>query len=233
MSFASWLWPLRIRPATPRGGNSRRWAAAKRPATFRANVETLEARCLLTLFAPVTPFSVGAAPVSVAVGDFNHDGIPDLATANNTDNTVSVLLGNGDGTFRNDPNGPLQVGGFPSSVAVGDFNRDGVPDLAVANSNDNTVSVLLGNGDSGGTFQAATSYPAGPFPSAVAVGDFNGDGAPDLAVATDLGAVGVLLNQAPVTTTAVTASANPAVAGQLVTLKATVSQAVPAPTTPA
>src|SRR5439155_26771791 len=101
---------------------------------------------------------------------------------------VAVLLGSGDGT---DEGGNSVAGGAdPPSVAVGDFNRDGVPDLAVAGAND--VSVLLGNGD--GSFQGVKSLAAGPNPRSVAVGDFNGDGVPDLAVAyTDggLGPIGV------------------------------------------
>ena len=77
--------------------------------------------------------------------------------------------------------GTFGAGSDPLSVAVGDFNGDGKPDLAVANSGSNNVSVLLGNGD--GTFQAAVNYGAGTEPYSVAVGDFNGDGKPDLAVA--------------------------------------------------
>ena len=81
-------------------------------------------------------------------------------------------------------------------MAVGDFNGDGVPDLAVANSSSNNVSVLLGNGD--GTFQAAVDFGAagGPLLFSVAVGDFNGDGMPDLAVASG-GGVSVLINNTP------------------------------------
>src|SRR5262249_4596150 len=106
-------------------------------------------------------------------------------------------------------------------------------DLAVANGGDNPVSVLLGNGDSGGTFQAATRYPAGNVPNSVAVGDFNQDGAPDLAVTSfNDNAVDVFLNQARVTTTAGASFPHPAVAGQLVTFTATVTPAVPATGTP-
>jgi hypothetical protein len=121
----------------------------------------------------------------VAVGDFNGDGIPDLVTANNAGNTVSVLLGKGDGTFQTQTT--YATGIWPASVAVGDFNGDGILDLAVANFfgntayYGNTVSVLLGKGD--GTFQAQTTYATGNGPSSVAVGDFNGDGILDLAVA--------------------------------------------------
>jgi hypothetical protein len=131
-------------------------------------------------------FAVDNGPTAVAIGDFNGDGKPDLAVTNdgNTNargsyNTVSVLLGNGDGTFR--PQQAFATGVTPVSVAVTDLDGDGTPDLAVANYHDGTVSALLGNGD--GTFQAARTFAAGREPSAVAAGDFNADGKPDLAVA--------------------------------------------------
>jgi hypothetical protein len=133
---------------------------------------------------------VGARPTSVAVGDFNGDGIPDLAVANSADNTVTVLLGNGDGTFtfKSAPG----VGDAPYWVAVGDFNGDGIPDLVVANCGNcsyfsyitDTVTVLLGNGD--GTFTTKSSPTVGMAPEYVAVGDFNGDGILDL-VSSDTG----------------------------------------------
>ena len=93
--------------------------------------------------------------VSLVVGDFNGDGILDFASADLVENTVTILLGNGDGTFT--AKSTLSVGVEPSSVAVGDFNSDGIQDLAVANNSDNTVSILLGNGD--GTF-ATKSTPS-------------------------------------------------------------------------
>jgi hypothetical protein len=136
-------------------------------------------------------YAAGSAPRSVAVGDFNGDGKPDLAVANDGSNDVSVLLGNGDGTFQAAVNYNYAAGPGPSSVAVGDFNGDGKPDLAVTNSGYNSsIGVLLGNGD--GTFQAAVSYAAGSAPRSMAVGDFNGDGKPDLAVANGSG-ISVLL----------------------------------------
>src|SRR5215472_11490103 len=119
-------------------------------------------------------FDAGVSPFSVAVGDFNGDGLADLAVANNRSNNVSVLLGNGDGSFQAARN--FRTGSFPASVAVGDFNGDGIPDLAVANESSNNVSVLLGNGD--GSFQAARNFDAGSGPLSVAVCDFNGDGLP-------------------------------------------------------
>jgi hypothetical protein len=128
-----------------------------------------------------SPITVGSRPVSVAVGDFNGDGKADLAVANYVDNTVTVLLGNGDGTFTA-AGSPIVVGNGPESVVVGDFNGDGKADLAVANGSSGTVTVLLGNGD--GTFTAAGSpIVVGNGATSVAVGDFNGDGKADLAVA--------------------------------------------------
>ncbi|PYM09613.1 MAG: hypothetical protein DME18_17675, partial [Verrucomicrobia bacterium] len=87
--------------------------------------------------------------------------------------------------------GKYEVGSYPNSVAVGDFNGDRKPDLAVANISSGTVSVLLNSGD--GTFQTAVNYNAGNQPRSVAVGDFSGDGKPDLAVVSE-GGVSVLLN---------------------------------------
>ena len=85
----------------------------------------------------------GSSPYSVSVGDFNGDGTPDLAVANAGSHNVSVLLGNGDGSFQAAQN--FGAGIVPQSVTVGDFNGDGKPDLAVANENSNNVSVLINN----------------------------------------------------------------------------------------
>jgi hypothetical protein len=110
-------------------------------------------------------YPTGPTPDSVTVGDFNGDGPLDLVTASGTfltNNTVSVLLGNGDGTFQ--PNVEYITGTAPSFAALGDFNGDGRVDMAVVNATSNTVSILLGNGD--GAFQPRIDFPAPIGPTA-------------------------------------------------------------------
>jgi hypothetical protein len=148
-------------------------------------------------FAPKVDYATDLTPRSVAVGDFNTDGKPDLVTANSSSSTVSVLMNNGNGTFA--PKVDYGSGDGPNCVAVGDFNTDGKPDLVTANLNsgslplNNTVSVLINNGD--GTFAQKVDYVTGYRPICVAVGDFNTDGRPDLAVLSNNDfAVNVLLN---------------------------------------
>jgi VCBS repeat-containing protein len=134
-------------------------------------------------FGPVANVATGDGPASVTVGDFNGDGNPDLAVANQLASTVSVLLGSAGGGFtRQTPD--LAVGNFPVSVAVGDFNGDQDPDLAVANGFSGTVSVLLGG--AGASFTRQPDLTIGGTPWSVAVADFNGDSDPDLAVANQL-----------------------------------------------
>ena len=123
-------------------------------------------------------------PQSLATADFNGDGKPDLVVANFGNGTVTVWLGNGDGTFALASGSPITVGSNPSSVVVGDFNRDGKPDLAVANKGSQTMSILLGNGSGG--FSSAPGSPISGMtntPFALAVADFNRDGKLDIAAA--------------------------------------------------
>jgi type II secretory pathway component GspD/PulD (secretin) len=142
-------------------------------------------------FGTQTTFPTGATPVSIATGQFNasttasnSDEFLDAAVANNAANTVSILLGNGDGTFQ--ARRDLPTGRAPVSVVAADFHDStgtGFFDLAVANQADNTISIFQGNGD--GTFRAPTliQLPAGFSPSALAAADLNGDGHTDLVVA--------------------------------------------------
>ena len=131
-------------------------------------------------FVTARRFSAGSGPVSVGVGDFNQDGNRDLAVANSGSNNVSVLLGNGNGTFQPAVNFP--VGGSPNSVVVSYFNGDSIQDLAVASSvsSSTSVSVLLGNGN--GTFRPAMSFPAGGLGLPMTSGDFNNDTFQDVVI---------------------------------------------------
>jgi hypothetical protein len=135
-------------------------------------------------------FPVGTGPMSIGAGDFNGDGIIDLAVVNEGDNTVSILLGRPDATFA--PQVTYATGVGPLAIVAGDFNGDGNLDLVVTNGectlntaglpvcDGSTVSILLGNGD--GSFRTHLDYAIGTYPAALAAGDFNGDGKLDLAV---------------------------------------------------
>jgi hypothetical protein len=200
---------------------SRKPAAGKRhrrPIRSRPHLDVLEDRIVLSFFASPT-FAVGSNPVAEAKGDFRGDGRTDLVVANQQSNTVSVLLGNGDGTFQ--PKTDFATGVSPRGVAVADFNGDGHLDIAVANSGSKSISVLMGNGD--GSFQPKIDIALPFTPLSLTVGDFNGDGKADLAIggATATTAdVAVMLGngngtfQAPVTT--VTATVTPPVSSTFI-----------------
>src|SRR5581483_5293297 len=130
--------------------------------------------------AELEPAAPGMYPSALATGDFNRDGTLDLAITDQFAGDVIVLLGNGTGGFSAAPGTPAATGAYPDAIASGDFNRDGKADLAVANHDSNTVTVLLGNGD--GTFAAAAPLNTDIYPNALAVADFNADGKLDLAV---------------------------------------------------
>ncbi|MFZ0970194.1 MAG: FG-GAP-like repeat-containing protein [Candidatus Acidiferrales bacterium] len=136
-----------------------------------------------------TPTAIAEGVLQTATGSTTVSAI-DLLVTNFADETVSVFLGNGDGTFGAKTD--FNTGNGPSAIALADFNGDGKLDVVVANKNDNTVSVLLGNGD--GTLASKQDFPVGTTPLSVATGDFNGDGFVDLAVANQAdNAVSILL----------------------------------------
>jgi hypothetical protein len=158
-----------------------------------------------TFGAPVI-YATGNGSESVTVADVNDDGKPDLIVTNaHGGTTVSVLLGNGDGTFQNQMtyNAGGGVSAYPNGIVVGDFNGDGIPDIAATLVN-TQIAILIGNGSGG--FQAPVLYPAGNMPFGIAAADVNGDGKLDIIAADEGGgAVAVLLGngdgsfRAPVT----------------------------------
>jgi hypothetical protein len=177
-------------------------------------------------------YQTGNNPLSVAVGDFNGDGKTDLAVADSASrdsqySAVSVLLGNGDGTFQKHVD--YSVGSIPLAVTVTDINGDGRQDLAVANGGNKTVSVLLGNGD--GTFQPHVDYATGNGTASVVAADLNGDGKTDLVTANYGNTISVLLNTAG-TRVILASSPNPSDQGERVTFTATVTPTVNGAGTP-
>jgi hypothetical protein len=154
-----------------------------------------------------SPLATGEDPVSIVAADLAGNGRTDLAIANALSGNVTVLLGNGSGGFTPAEGSPFIVAagpdaspkmpGLPDSIAAGDFNGDGDTDLAVANSNASSddVAILQGDGRGGFTNAIGSPFPANGNPGPLAVGDFNGDGRPDLAIVNSFqGVVTVLLN---------------------------------------
>jgi len=135
-----------------------------------------------TDFATPKSYPVGTSPSVIVIGDFNGDGKPDLAAGNAGTNDVSILLNNGDGTFKTAVNSPS--GASPQDMVAGDFNGDGRLDLVVlcqaGKSTPGGVFLLLGKGD--GTFQAPVAIAANTSPTSIAVADFNEDKKLDLLI---------------------------------------------------
>ena len=130
-------------------------------------------------------------PTSVVTGDFNGDGNVDLAVGSSGGGTIAILLGNGDGTFRAPVS--FNAGYNVQLLAVGDLNGDGKADLVggFAPEGFGGINVYAGNGD--GTFQTAVNYLPSVAAWSAAIGDFNGDGNADLAVANGIGGVTILI----------------------------------------
>jgi hypothetical protein len=145
---------------------------------------------------PKSTTAGGGGPGGASVGDFNQDGRLDLVEANFNAGTISVMLGNGDGTYQAIKR--VSSGSGPVSTAVADFNHDGHLDFASTNAYSHSVTVALGKGD--GTFDTF-AYAAGPNAAALALGDFNNDGITDIAVTNATNAqpktVEILLGKGP------------------------------------
>ncbi len=170
-------------------------SAARRGWRYRPVFDVLETRALLSFAAPVS-FNIGTQPSptnnstgadGVTTGDFTGNGLADLAVVHGIDNTLNILLNNGDGTFRPAVSYPCPGIGFQATwVTAADLNGDGNVDLAVMGNRDSAlegvIDIFLGNGD--GTFRFSRSYDSGPVSrGGIAVGDFLGNGQLDLAVA--------------------------------------------------
>ena len=191
---------------------------------------------------PPTEFQTGYYPTGIATGDFNHDGKIDIAVSTECGSdrycqaevgSISVLLGNGDGTFQ--PQVAYSETGSPSAVAAMDFNGDGNLDLVSADGL-RALDFYSGNGD--GTFVPSVPYSTGGAPFSISVGDFNGDHQPDVAIVGgdggfSIGAtLGVLLN-ATGTLVSLSSSPNPSQQHQSVTFTVTIAGSVegePVPT---
>jgi hypothetical protein len=177
-------------------------------------------------FEPARTFPAGKGPTSLAIGDFNRDGKLDLAVGGDT---MQILLGRGKGEFSPPVSYPAR--GPVSFVAVADLRGNGLEDLLATSGfrlgsvSINSIAVLYGKGD--GAFDPPTPYTAGFNPAWLAVGDFNSDGATDVAVVDSGGtALTLLLNQGG-TRVALRSSSTSAKAGTFVTFTATVAAGAP------
>ncbi len=156
--------------------------------------------------APGSPYSIGnravsflnAVPTSVAVGDFNGDGRPDLAVTGSLDGSVTILLQNADGSFTSTWNNVPYIFGL-AGVAAADFNNDGIADLAITRpgvlGQAGSLLIALGNGDGTFVFNQTSYSSVGNAPGVPTIADFNGDGNADAAVPNSDGTITILLGQ--------------------------------------
>lgn len=143
---------------------------------------------------PPVGLPLWSRPLSIGAGRFNNDNFRDVVVADFFNDTVSILLGSGEGTFPTQT--PLSSAGLsPLGVAVADFNGDLFDDIAVANNGSETVSVFLANSNGSGGFGPEQPYPVSGGPSAIVATDLNVDGFPDLAVTTVSGGLVLIMNK--------------------------------------
>ena len=145
-------------------------------------------------FASPMSYAVGSNPYDGALGDFNGDGKPDLAVANNSTSNISVLLGNGDGTFGVKTD--YDVGQPAYGVVITDLNSDGNLDIVAETAFSLTegVSVLLGNGNGGFQTRVDNLFSGSAQPKSILASDFNNDNKPDIVVINGSGASVLLGN---------------------------------------
>ena len=139
-------------------------------------------------FGDPTVFRISTSTTAVRIADVNGDSKPDIITANSTSHSVSILLGNGDGTFATPTFASTGSTFFPNSLAVGDLNADGKPDIVTNDSLGFAVIVLLGKGD--GTFLPPQNFDGPAHVTSVAIADMNGDGRQDIVASADYGVTG-------------------------------------------
>ena len=163
------------------------------PSVAQGNVVVLQGNGdgTFTQF-PGSPIAVGQNPVAIASGDLDGNASADLAVVNKTDNSVTVLLNNGDATFVAGPNSPLSTATNPTGIAIADFNQDGHADFAVTGGDTNTFRVFFGV--AAGLFTLGFEPPAGPsgsIPTAIVTAQLVSGGFPDVAITNNVsGAAG-------------------------------------------